>query len=69
MKVRFGDENERYREARREINSLGWSFEDCMKDPEYDASSGIGLPGWFVDERLQKEPYWKGRCKAPDLVT
>jgi hypothetical protein len=40
-----------------------------MKDPDYDASSGIGLLERFVDERLQKEPYWKGRCKAPDVVT
>jgi hypothetical protein len=69
MKARFEEEHERYREAKLEIRSLGHLCTACQLDPEYDASRAIGRPERFVDERLGKEPYWRGREGRPDVVT
>jgi hypothetical protein len=69
MKTRFEEERERYKEAQAKINKLGQLCTACQLSGDYDSSQGIGLPERFVDERLGKEPYWKGRGGIPDVVT
>ena len=66
MKVRFGEENEMFRNAVSVVYELRGSSEDSrIRNLEhgYEASRDLGFPERFVDERLQKEPYWKGRGK------
>jgi hypothetical protein len=66
MKVRFEEENEMFRKAGSVVYEPRGSSEDTrIRDLEYgyEASRDLGFPERFVDERLQKEPYWKGRGK------
>ncbi|RYO32291.1 hypothetical protein AA0113_g11755 [Alternaria arborescens] len=59
MKVRFEEEDEMFRKASGVVYEL-WG---PSVDYDYYASRDLGFPERFVDERLQKEPYWKGRGK------